>query len=220
MEGCGLLLSWFLRFLRRFLCRVTRQFVRVCVSGSEQGQDRGARLRGDLIAVSAGHFLQQAVAAQQTQQARDRPRTTTSFGRIVTGYGVQHRHQVAITQAVDHPLRRLGRGRRNSHAQGKPFSCRIGDNSSRPRLCKVRSISGITGKAEAFAVNETERVIMANPSQPVSLLQTTKDYADFHLHFDFRIAGKDANSGVYIRSPYNPAARYQMEVQIRDDSTS
>src|SRR5206468_2582254 len=65
----------------------------------------------------------------------------------------------------------------------------------------------ISGKAEPFEVNENERAIMAGPSQPVSLLQTKKVYADFHLRFEFRIATKDANSGVNIRQPSNPSGK-------------
>jgi hypothetical protein len=48
-----------------FLCCVPRQFVRICISRSEQSQDCGPGLSGDLVAVRAGHFVQQAVAAQQ-----------------------------------------------------------------------------------------------------------------------------------------------------------
>ena len=59
---------------------------------------------------------------------------------------------------------------------------------------------------------------MAKPSQPLSLLQTPRDYSDFHLRFEFRIATKNADSGVNIRQPFNPALWLQMQVQVRDDS--
>ncbi len=78
----------------------------------------------------------------------------------------------------------------------------------------------IHGNPEAFAVDAAERAIVARPSQPTSLLQTSKDYADFHLRFEFRIASPGANSGVNLRQPLNPAQRIlQLEVQVRDDAT-
>lgn len=75
----------------------------------------------------------------------------------------------------------------------------------------------------AFAVNKVERAIMARPSEPISLLQTSRDFADFHLRFEFKIASQGADSGVNIRQPLNPPQRTQLgrpyrqlEIQVRD----
>src|SRR5438876_241532 len=89
-------------------------------------------------------------------------------------------------------------------------------------MCKTLGLSfviclalGLSPAAGAVTTGQDK----APSPQRVSLLQTPRDYADFHLRFEFRIVTKHANSGVNIRQPVNPALWLQLEVQVRDDST-
>jgi hypothetical protein len=52
---------------------------------------------------------------------------------------------------------------------------------------------------------------------------TNKDYGDFELEYDFKIADRDFNSGVQVRSHYRPEGKqqrvygYQIEIDPKED---
>jgi hypothetical protein len=78
----------------------------------------------------------------------------------------------------------------------------------------------VIGKPEAFEIKADHKAIAALPSNPVSRLETEKDYSDFHLRFDFRIMSASARSGVNIRMPPDATGILPaLKVQVRDDST-
>jgi hypothetical protein len=77
----------------------------------------------------------------------------------------------------------------------------------------------IVGDGKAFGVKAPESVLVAGPSNPSSYLQTSADYGDFHLRFEFKAMTKNANSGINVRVVPGAKGLLQLQVQIRDDST-
>ena len=95
----------------------------------------------------------------------------------------------------------------------------VAQDAPRPSpLFNGRDLEGWTrfgGKAEAWAVEDGMLVSLGEGG---GWLGTTRDYADFHLAFEFRV-GPGANSGIYLRAPAETShiSRTGMEIQILDD---
>jgi hypothetical protein len=73
------------------------------------------------------------------------------------------------------------------------------------------------GKA-TYKVENGEVIGRSAPNTTNTFMCTDKDYADFELEYDFKIADRDFNSGVQIRSHFRPEGKqervygYQIEI--------
>ncbi|MCC7474852.1 MAG: DUF1080 domain-containing protein [Pirellulales bacterium] len=79
------------------------------------------------------------------------------------------------------------------------------------------------GGAATYRVDHGEVVGTSAPNTVNTFLCTDKDYGDFELEYDFKIADRNFNSGVQIRSHYRPEKGkdrvygYQVEIDPKAD---
>jgi hypothetical protein len=92
-------------------------------------------------------------------------------------------------------------------------------------LFNGKDLTGWTkrGGAATYKVEDGEVVGQSAPNTTNTFLCTDKDYGDFELEYDFKIADRDFNSGVQIRSHARPEDKqervygYQIEIDPKED---
>lgn len=81
-------------------------------------------------------------------------------------------------------------------------------------LFNGKTLDGWVGDTNGYAVENGAITCLANGTN----LLTKKNYADFHLKFDFQLTA-GSNNGIGIRTPEQGDAAYAgMEIQVLDDS--
>ncbi len=77
-----------------------------------------------------------------------------------------------------------------------------------------KTLSGWTGDTKGYAVENSAITCLPNGTN----LLTAKNYADFHLKFDFQLT-PGANNGIGVRTPEEGDPAYVgMEIQVLDNS--